>query len=92
MRPRDKHDGRGRTRTHHQERLHLVLVPHRHLVDVHDRGVPARRDAAVRLDRLEDAPAPLAVPPVARQTERDEERLDGLWPVVIEDKREERWC
>ena len=90
MRPRDKRAGRGRT--HHQERLHLVLVPHRHLVDVHDRGVPARRDAAVRLDRLEDAPAPLAVPPVARQTERDEERLDGLWPVVTEGEREERWC
>lgn len=68
----------GRRGTHHQERLHLVLVLDRHLVHVQNACVPTGLDPAVLLDGLENLPAPLPILRVAREAERDEERLHRL--------------
>ena len=72
-----------RGETHQEERLHLVLVPHWDFVDVDDCSIPTAWDAAVRLNRTEYRPAMLAIALVPRETERDEQRLDCFWPVVV---------
>jgi len=72
----------GHGETHQEERLHLILVPHWHLVDIHDGGVPATRNTAMCLDRAEDSPAVFTITLIARETERDEQRLDRLRPIV----------
>ena len=68
---------------HQEERFHLVLVPHWDFVDVDDGSIPTAWDAAVRLNRTEYRPAMLAIALVPRETERDEQRLNCLWPVVF---------
>lgn len=69
--------------THQEERLHLVLVPHRHFVDVDDGSVPTARNAAVRLNSTEYRPAMLAITLISREAECDEQRLDRFRPVVF---------
>ena len=68
-----------KTTTHHQKRLHLILIPHRHLIDVQDARVAPTLDPAVRLDGFEDRPALCAVPPVACEAVGEEEGFDGFW-------------
>ena len=65
--------------THHQKRLHLILIPHRHLIDVQDARVAPTLDPAVRLDGFEDRPALRAVPPVAGEAVGEEEGFNRFW-------------
>jgi len=60
---------------YHQKRLHFIILPRRHLVDVDDTRVPARLDAAVSFDRLKYFPSVLSVAGIARQPESNEQGL-----------------
>ena len=64
--------------THQEERLHLVLMPDRHLIDVDDRRISAARNPTVLLNCLEYSPAVFTVAVIARQAERDKQRFNGF--------------
>lgn len=49
------------TRTHEEERLHLVFMSHRQLVNVEHRREAAVCDLAVLVNRREHLPAPVAI-------------------------------
>ena len=69
--------------THQEERLHLVLVPHRHFVNVNDGSIPTAWNAAVRLNRTEYLPSTITIALISGETERDEQRLDCFRPVRV---------
>ncbi len=70
--------------THQEECLHLVFVPHWHFVDVNNGSIATAWNAAVCLDRAEYRPAMVTITLISRETERDEQRLDCLWPIVVQ--------
>jgi hypothetical protein len=70
-------------RTHKEKRLHLVLVPRWHLVDVDDRRVSAARDPTMLLDCLEYIPAVIAVALISREPERDKQRFDRFRSFLV---------
>ena len=71
-------------KTHQEERIHPVLMPHWHFVDVDDGSIPAAWNAAVRLDRTEYLPPMLTIALISRETKRDEQRLDCFRPVHVQ--------
>jgi hypothetical protein len=71
-------------KTHQEERLHFVLVPHWHFVDVNDGSIPTTWNATVRLDRTEYLPSMLTIALISCETERDEQRLDCFRPVIVQ--------
>lgn len=63
----------GKSKTHKEKSLHLVLVLHRHVINVDDRRVSTARDPTMLFDCLEYIPAVIAVALIARETERDKQ-------------------
>jgi hypothetical protein len=64
--------------THQEERLHLILMSNRDLIDVDDRRISAARNPTMSLDCLEYTPPVVAVTLISREAERGKQRFDGL--------------